>query len=89
MTSNYTPGPWKFTGVYVEAEGSVVADVWSPLLCVDEQGEANGNLIAAAPELLEALKKAAAVAASPESFDLDAVLEDFQRLIALAERGSR
>lgn len=42
-----TPEPWEYTGVYVEKDGTVIAQVASA---------ANGYLIAAAPELLGALK---------------------------------
>lgn len=58
----HTPGPWhvyKGSGLYVDSgtAGSVckIADKR-----ISEQQQANGRLIAAAPELLEALEQAAA-----------------------------
>jgi hypothetical protein len=64
--SKHTPGPWQWTKgdkySYPRVGDSAdhtIADVWddSSLAVVSrEQGEANAQLIAAAPELLEALK---------------------------------
>jgi hypothetical protein len=55
--SNHTPGPWTFDGEYVESLDldtplsiATVADCGNDTHC-------NGRLIAAAPELLAALKR--------------------------------
>jgi hypothetical protein len=54
--THHTPGPWSVVDGEIEAEGAAVASVDRHELnpaCVD--AEANARLIAAAPELLEAL----------------------------------
>lgn len=64
MSSKHTPGPWftkreGFSTVYVEARlrGSTIQEVAAcgPTEAGSEQQEANARLIAAAPELGEAL----------------------------------
>ena len=52
----HTPGPWYYSiGEFIsDGVGGHVASAWL-LNSIDER-EANGNLIAAAPELLDALK---------------------------------
>lgn len=55
--TEYTPGPWSFT----EDDGSGVrsGDFWiTGLIHIQNEGDwrANGRLIAAAPELLEAVQ---------------------------------
>ena len=62
--SKHTPGPWSYIG-----NGDVVAksnkycggekDIASVFLTVNDEDEANARLIAAAPDLLEALKACA------------------------------
>jgi hypothetical protein len=50
--STHTPGPWKYDDFYVVAAGEdedVICEVWVT-------HKANAALIAAAPEMLEALK---------------------------------
>ncbi|MNK69791.1 hypothetical protein D3C87_891880 [compost metagenome] len=65
MTTKFTPGPWftqrsGFSTVYVEAriEGGMLQEVAAcgPTEAGQDQQEANARLIAAAPELLEALE---------------------------------
>ena len=60
MEAKYTPGPWKIGGVVdgaemsnatVTASNRIVADVG-----FESNGSANARLIAAAPEMLEALE---------------------------------
>jgi len=64
--SNHTPGPWvakesefpKVINIHVNVEGSPIANVatdfnWRP----KEEGKANAQLIAAAPEMYDALKE--------------------------------
>jgi hypothetical protein len=69
--SNYTPGPWIVVtdstapgGIAIEQDGSVhdepslVADIMTDGSGIDEEvGNANADLIAAAPRLLDALKR--------------------------------
>jgi len=67
----YTPGPWNIkgpakgkwdvTGDYaiLDAEGKIIAEVYKTVAYGDlRPAEANARLIAAAPDLLEACKKA-------------------------------
>jgi hypothetical protein len=63
MKTLYTPGPWNVQklGIVrhyfeINAKGAWIADVKGP--SQNEQGEANARLIAAAPEMLEALQEA-------------------------------
>ena len=53
----HTPGPWK----YVKSIGVYAGDKWEIVSfgsCSTEEGHANAQLIAAAPELLAALEVA-------------------------------
>lgn len=69
MTQKHTPGPWKvsewihgkYSGTMIDTGKDIVANVMD-LLCADERpGEkaANAHLIAAAPEMLAALREIA------------------------------
>lgn len=60
--SGHTPGPWRFDAEYgrVEADGRRVCDMPSAGLSLyPEEYEANARLIAAAPAMLEALRRIA------------------------------
>ena len=65
--SKHTPGPWHIDPAAeydaaeydINAKDSDIASVWQDNKSDDQEAEANANLIAAAPELLEALKFAA------------------------------
>lgn len=61
-TTTHTPGPWRFD----DEQGVILATDWKPVAFVSfhaadslAQEEANGHLIAAAPELLQALREIA------------------------------
>jgi hypothetical protein len=56
----YTPGPWKFLDAFgrVETDSEIVAYIAGGVRPTRDIAIANGNLIAAAPELLEALATA-------------------------------
>ncbi len=71
MTTNHTPGPWKkarnssFWEVVTPFQDQLIdeADEFSPSVAyawgsTEEEAEANASLIAAAPDLLEALQLA-------------------------------
>lgn len=65
--SKHTPGPWKWTGQAVTVPSGqrlLVNGVSLPLgnHADSEEADANARLIAAAPDLLEALKGVVAVA---------------------------
>lgn len=70
MSTPYTPGPWKTeyrkgadamyrTEIFSEQHGGIATCAWTPNHCgngvTETYREANARLIAAAPELLEAL----------------------------------
>ena len=56
----HTPRPWKPAGRYathiIDASGRMIADAPHPNGMMSDEGYANRDLIAAAPDLLEALK---------------------------------
>lgn len=56
MSGMHTPGPWKSTTAYIDievrTESYALVAVVTPIRC---ETEANASLIAAAPDLLEAL----------------------------------
>lgn len=91
--SGHTPGPWAFNSPLVEADGSTVAEVACAETCGDDSIDsaasaevvANGNLLAAAPDLLEACERALSfVGSMPESDNVG--LADFlAKVIAKAE----
>ena len=59
MKTEHTKGEWKyFKGMdrhHVEVEKWLLADIYSPEDSKEEESEANAKLIAAAPDLLNAL----------------------------------
>ena len=64
MTSKHTPGPWAHHNtptpfIYVNAGGLPICQIYTSTAHGQSMGEqfANARLIAAAPELLEALQK--------------------------------
>jgi len=64
MKTKYTPGPWEVKGSKIDSEYGTVATTESHGASLEKDGrfgaykdyEANAKLIAAAPELLEALE---------------------------------
>jgi hypothetical protein len=66
MTSKHTTGPWKCDGLdimaYAEQHGQTIAHVQPSLPQFQAEVIANARLIAAAPDLLEALEGLLAVA---------------------------
>jgi hypothetical protein len=55
VSAAFTPGPWRLDGDHIVAGLYGEDRIGSPLGDTPEQAEANGRLIAAAPELYEAL----------------------------------
>ena len=55
--SEHTPGPWFSIGASIESKSFIIARMfgWNEARKTEE-GQANARLIAAAPELLKALK---------------------------------
>lgn len=74
MNAPHTPGPWhvydsrfrEVNGAIMDAAGNKVASAHGP---TTEELEANARLIAAAPELLEALRRATALLAGGPTRD--------------------
>lgn len=59
MTAQHTPGPWHVANdVQIRSEKHQIAKVW---MMRNGEGNANARLIAAAPDLLEALQMLADV----------------------------
>lgn len=55
--TKHTPGPWYYTGEYINtATGDNICRIMGRITLRDGVSDANAALIAAAPELLEALK---------------------------------
>ena len=89
-----TPGPWEANFSFPGRDG--IGDVWqidadghavcTTQFCYAPNTEANARLIAAAPDLLEALLKArAALVGDPDSFDIDYAFDVMNAAIAKAE----
>lgn len=55
MAGKHTAGPWEFTGCAICVQGMDVARVYHPIRIDEATFNANGRLIASAPDLLEAL----------------------------------
>ena len=83
--SKHTPGKWKSIGETVTTADSkiFIADTHygDPRTPLTDRGESNARLIAAAPELLEALKDAADILKN----HYGAVPEKIEQAIAKAE----
>ena len=89
--SKHTPGPWKYGSKLTFSENHRGFSVWQihhgwalasvqPADADGNEGEANARLIAAAPDLLEALKRVALILGSQH-----AALEVIDAAIAKAE----
>lgn len=90
---NHTPGPWRVSEASVYAGGDYIeiADPFNGfdyeegrLLPIDER-QANANLIAAAPDLLERLKQCAEVLAAEGGHEGGLWLDEIRITIAKAE----
>jgi hypothetical protein len=57
MTNKHTPGPWRLSGCLIRGQGRILARTHNHITQPVAEGEANARLIAAAPELLGALKQ--------------------------------
>ena len=94
MSTKHTPGPWHVGKgskcVVYDAEGWAVADA---VTCHNRHNaiDANARLIAAAPDLLDALRRLCAVAVWDEDTDraeFDAAISGADAAIAKAEGGA-
>ena len=88
-----TPGPWEGVGhgVYTVADNPCREILWhghNTRSAPDKEREANAHLIAAAPDMLAALKEVAEVASSTQSrFTRQDILKYIAAAIAKAEGG--
>ena len=57
MKTKFTPGPWEKGGLIVDARGIIIRQQWEGTRIIDEI-EPNAHLIAAAPDMYEALEAA-------------------------------
>jgi hypothetical protein len=60
MKSQFTPGPWRTTGLNVRAGDALICyatNHWADDETPESERQANANLIAAAPELLAVLRQ--------------------------------
>jgi hypothetical protein len=64
-TQGHTPGPWFSASYVVGSDKGTIANAYNPRL--GDEGEANARLIAAAPEMLEALRRLTFAAASRDN----------------------
>lgn len=70
MSGQHTPGPWRFSPWHIEEGPSAVYDANGDLVCTTSSDD-TARLIAAAPELLAALKDMAHLAIQLGAFDLE------------------
>lgn len=94
METKFTPGPWKVEpvnydgdgGTLVRFNGVCIANVWGVLEYrqVDEESSANAHLIAAAPELYEAMEDLLTVLADRKYKGFEARLESHSRIARAA-----
>ena len=87
--SKHTPGPWEVQGsTYITVNSLILAHCKQMGHVALEEAEANSRLIAAAPDLLEALKVAIDIRKNPEGVSFEAVkafIERAEAVIAKAE----
>ena len=85
ITTRYTPGPWhEHSHRQIGPDEGIVAEVWSAIGWGDaaiQQADANVRLIAAAPELHQALTAALVVVAGCNG---DGLFDDQERTIRAA-----
>lgn len=74
--NKHTPGPWTKSGSVIRSIASSERKV-AEVRVIDDEGQANANLIAAAPDLLEALETIKRRMYEPRKF----MLEDLEALI--------
>ena len=100
MSNKHTPGPWTITVyppdddgaedlcAYIDGNGTHVSHCMPPDGANKELRDANALLIAAAPEMLEALQEIVAAADGDWWEQLDATLEKARAAITKATGGA-
>ena len=91
MSAKHTPGPWQISKKSIDAvvtdAGNYVADCGLSIVIPDDEQRANARLIAAAPDMLEALEEIARLPIARtypdgpciEQADMDMVLAAIQK----------
>jgi hypothetical protein len=82
MKTNFTPGPWAFReGSTPHFQGLVYSEETGTDICVTyhDEGGHNAALIAAAPDMLEALQKALEQIESGEGVEACRIIEAIQK----------
>jgi hypothetical protein len=88
MSSKHTPGPWAATNDRVYADGvPICALSWGTGSVPGSESHANARLIAAAPELLDRLKRLVGIDWSKGGLAHDDALMQARAAIAAAEGG--
>lgn len=94
--SKHTPGPWYGVGAWVEVEDDKVADICSCNPADIDQGHlgrsydeicANARLIAAAPDMLEALMMCDEAMAYISEYDIPLMLPELVKFAIAKARG--
>jgi hypothetical protein len=91
MTTTHTPGPWNYSGPCDIGRDNYSIYAWGPLAYsggpsdLGDAAEANARLIAAAPELLAALKEWTSIAVNSGLEGCDEILEQAEAAIVKAE----
>jgi hypothetical protein len=81
----HTPGPWRVAnGTQIRSQRDQIAKVW---MMRDGEGNSNARLIAAAPEMLEALKAMAEGCSFPADDVQRAIRDRARAAIAKATGG--
>ncbi len=90
QTTKHTPGPWKVDGdTYITAHSLIIAHCKQNGSLKLEDAQANARLIAAAPELLEALEYAVLglKAEQPSDYSFDLAFSMARAAIKKATKG--
>lgn len=95
MNTRHTPGPWKMhSNIGRKSEPGVIADAAPCIIAImgnhkewPVEAEANARLIAAAPELLEALEDMLSLAKSYDVGQNSAIVDRASALIARTTGG--
>jgi len=97
MSTKHTPAPWVISGtkkdrtIRAGLNGFVVAEVTTlgTINTMDGTGEANTRLIAAAPDLLEALQWALTELTEPENSTADTLAETIYKATEAIKKATK
>jgi hypothetical protein len=83
--ADYTKGEWKVQDGHIESNGKWICQLWSKKEEDFENSEANALLIAAAPDLYNALKGIKELAKGYTEMPKDIILKAIDKALAKAE----